>query len=62
MASNRKALCVGINNFKKYPGAALQRCVNDAKDMAALHKELLGFKNDDITILTDAHITTVQLD
>jgi hypothetical protein len=30
--------------------------------MAALHKELLGFKNDDITILTNAHITTVQLD
>ena len=44
MASNRKAqLCVGINNFKNLPSAALQGCVNDARDMAALLKELMGF-------------------
>lgn len=30
---NRHALCIGINN---YPGAALQGCINDAMDMAAL--------------------------
>jgi len=31
MSSSRKALCVGINQFKNYPNAALQGCVNDAK-------------------------------
>jgi hypothetical protein len=57
MASNRKALCVGINVFKNYPSAALQGCVNDAKDMGALLKELLGFTPADITTLTDAQAT-----
>ena len=61
MASNRRALCVGINNFKNYPGAALQGCVNDAKDMAVLLKELLSFKNDDITVLTDAQATKANV-
>jgi hypothetical protein len=28
----RKALCVGINDFKNYPSAALQGCVNDARE------------------------------
>jgi hypothetical protein len=61
MASNRKALCVGINNFKNYPSSALQGCVNDANDMAALHMELMGFKKDDITILTDAQATKANV-
>ena len=51
-----------LTTSKNILGRLYNGCVNDAKDMAALHKELLGFKNDDITILTDAHITTVQLD
>jgi hypothetical protein len=61
MASNRRALCVGINNFKNYPSAALQGCVNDAKDMAALYKSLLGFTTADITILTDAQATKANI-
>lgn len=61
MASKRRALCVGINKFKNYPSAALQGCVNDAKDMAALHKELLGFTNADITVLTDAQATKANI-
>ena len=61
MASNRRALCVGINNFKNYPSAALQGCVNDAKDMAALYKDLLGFTNADITILTDVQATKANI-
>ena len=61
MASNRKALCVGINNFKNLPSAALQGCVNDARDMAALLKELLGFTAADITILTDAQATKANI-
>jgi GH24 family phage-related lysozyme (muramidase) len=61
MATNRKALCVGINKFKNLPAAALQGCVNDANDMAALCKELMGFEKDDITILTDAKATKANI-
>lgn len=57
MATKRKALCVGINNFKNYPSAALQGCVNDANDMAAVLKDLFGFQSGDITILTDDKAT-----
>ena len=57
MASNRRALCVGINNFKNYPSAALQGCVNDAHDMASVLKDFLGFTDQDITILTDSQAT-----
>ncbi len=57
MASYRKALCVGINVFKNLPGATLQGCVNDAHDMGALLKDLLGFTAADITTLTDSQAT-----
>ena len=36
MPTSKRALCVGINNFKNYPQAALQGCVRDANDMASL--------------------------
>lgn len=52
-----RALCVGINQYKNYPQAALQGCVNDANDMAGILKTFLGFKDSDITILTDAKAT-----
>lgn len=61
MTTNRKALCVGINNFKNYPNAALQGCVNDANDMAAMLKKLLGFSAGDITVLTDAQATKANI-
>lgn len=61
MASNRKALCVGINNFKNYPSSALQGCVNDANDMKALLKDLLGFADGDITVLADAQATKANI-
>jgi hypothetical protein len=53
----KKALCVGINNFKNYPSAALQGCVNDATDMKSILKEFLGFTDADIVTLTDAQAT-----
>ena len=53
----KKALCVGINNFKNYPGSALQGCVNDANDMEALLKKWLGFSPGDIVKLTDTQAT-----
>lgn len=58
---SRKALCVGINNFQNYPGSALQGCVNDANDMAALLKKWLSFKDSDIVKLTDAQATKVNI-
>lgn len=57
MANDRRALCVGINVFKNYPGSALQGCVNDANDMASVLKDFLGFSDTDITKLTDAQAT-----
>ena len=53
----KKALCVGINNFKNYPNSALQGCVNDANDMEVLLKKWLGFGPVDIVKLTDAQAT-----
>ena len=53
----RKALCVGINEFRNYPSAALHGCVNDAQAMSSLLTGLLGFTDDDITLLTDADAT-----
>ncbi len=61
MATNKKALCVGINNFKNYPSAALQGCVNDANDMSKLLQNLLGFQCNDITVLTDAQATKANI-
>jgi len=57
----RKALCVGINDFKNYPSAALQGCVNDAREMSSLLTGLLGFANEDITLLTDADATKANI-
>jgi metacaspase-1 len=59
--SNKKALCVGINQFKNYPDAALQGCVNDANEMSALLQKLLGFKKSDITVLKDAKATKANI-
>jgi hypothetical protein len=52
---------VGINVFKNLPAATLQGCVNDAHDMAALLKELLGFTDGDITTLTDGQATKANI-
>ncbi len=60
-ASNKKALCVGINQFRNYPDAALQGCVNDANEMSVLLQKLLGFKKGDITVLKDAKATKANI-
>lgn len=61
MASNRKALCVGINHFANYSSATLQGCVNDAHDMANVLQKLLGFTANDIVTLTDAQATKANI-
>jgi metacaspase-1 len=57
----KKALCVGINKFKNYPSSALQGCVNDANDMTGILKDFMGFKDADITKLTDSTATKVNI-
>ena len=53
----KRAICVGINKFAKYPQFELNGCVNDAKDMVALCKQVLGYKTEEIILLTDAQAT-----
>ncbi|MFO1273894.1 MAG: caspase family protein [Rubrivivax sp.] len=57
----KRAICVGINKFAKYPQFTLQGCVNDAKDMAALCKQWLGFKASEVVLLTDAQATKAAI-
>ena len=59
--AGKRALFVGINKFANYPQFALNGCVNDAKDMAALYKSLLGFKASETSILTDAQATKANI-
>jgi metacaspase-1 len=59
--AGKKALFVGINKFANYAQFTLNGCVNDAKDMAALYKDLLGFKASEMTILTDAQATKANI-
>ncbi|MCV2357628.1 caspase family protein [Paucibacter sp. TC2R-5] len=61
MASQRRALCVGINHFKNLPNATLQGCVNDAHDMQSLLSAKLGFSAADITVLADAQATKATI-
>ena len=58
---NRSALCVGINWYQHFPPATLHGCVNDAHDMASLLKDVLGFKDSDITLMTDQAATKVDI-
>lgn len=57
----RLAICVGINKFANYPQFALNGCVNDAKDMAGLCKNVLGFKSSEVKVLTDAQATKAAI-
>jgi hypothetical protein len=61
MPTNGKALCVGVNVLKNFPHFFLNGCVNDAYIMAALLKDLLGFSDDDIIILTDSQATKAKI-
>lgn len=59
--TGKRALCVGINNFKNFPSAALRGCVNDANDMEKLLKNLFGFQAVDIVKLTDTKATKTNI-
>jgi len=59
--AGKKALFVGINKFASYPQYTLNGCVNDAKDMAKLYKDLVGFKASETVVLTDAQATKAAI-
>ena len=61
MAGAKRALCVGINNFKNYPGAQLNGCVNDANSMHDMLVKHSGFAAEDIVVLTDAQATKAKV-
>jgi metacaspase-1 len=58
---HRSALCVGIDQYQHFPSAALHGCVNDARDMASLLKDMLGFGDSDITLLADQDATKANI-
>ena len=61
MSTNRRALCVGINQFQNLPSAKLQGCVPDANNMSSLLQKQLGFTSSDITLLLDAQATKINI-
>jgi hypothetical protein len=60
--TDRRALCVGINQFANLPMASwLYGCVNDAKDMASLLRKSYGFGSRDVVTLTDDKATKAAI-
>ena len=59
--ASRRALCVGINQFKNYPGSNLHGCINDAQDMAGVLSKLLSFGSADIKLLKDTDATKANI-
>lgn len=59
--ANRRALCVGINQFQNYPGSNLNGCVNDAHDVSNVLTTYLGFGASDVKLLTDAQATKAAI-
>ena len=57
----KKALCIGINNFKNYPENALNGCINDANDMKNLFIKYMGFSEKEITTLTDSKANKLNI-
>ena len=49
----KRAVLIGINKYQM-PGADLQGCVNDVKNLSEALKTYYGFTDTDITTLTDA--------
>ncbi|HYP69204.1 MAG TPA: caspase family protein [Thiobacillaceae bacterium] len=54
--ANKKALLIGINNYK-IPGANLRGCVNDVTNMQSVLTQYYGFAAGDISVLTDYDAT-----
>lgn len=57
----KKALCVGINNFKNYPDSSLNGCINDAYDMEDVLVKYMGFEVNDVVKLVDKEATKANI-
>ena len=55
----RRAVQVGINNYKSI--SDLNGCLNDVTNVRGILKDLLGFKNEEIRILTDDRATKANI-
>jgi Caspase domain. len=60
MAGQKRALCVGINDYPG-TGADLNGCVNDANAWAKLLTDHYGFASSDVTILLNADATKAKI-
>jgi len=56
----RRALLIGINKYA-IPGADLRGCVNDVELAAGVLRDLYGFPDDAVTLLTDAAATKAAM-
>jgi hypothetical protein len=54
---SKKALLIGINCYR-IAGSDLRGCVNDVRNMRSVLTSYYGFRNADITLLTDLAATT----
>lgn len=61
LPGRRKALLIGINNFKDAGINQLNGCVNDAMDIRAILKEFFGFTNTDIHVLLNSRATKAMI-
>jgi hypothetical protein len=61
MSTQRKALCVGVNQYRNFPQATLRGCVPDARAMSTVLKDLYGFDSRDIGVLLDADATKANI-
>lgn len=52
----KRAVLIGINRYQ-VPGADLNGCVNDVKNLSGVLKTYYGFEDKDITTLTDLQAT-----
>ena len=59
--ANRRALCVGINDYKNFPEMGLNGCVNDAHQMSRVLRSHLGFGPREVTTLQDAGATKASI-
>jgi hypothetical protein len=58
---SKKAVLIGINRHR-IAGADLRGCVNDVKNIKSLLTRSYGFKNNDITVITDFAATKKRIE
>lgn len=57
----KKALLIGINDYKHYADYPLDGCINDVEIVASVLKGKFGFADDEITLLTGRNATQSRI-